>query len=102
VRWLQGKLKIGDVETPAQVQDLLPTLIDLLKIKKPASAKFDGMSIAALLRGASSFPDRKFVVQYGQTPKQWDGAVIWNKWRLVNGTELYDLRAGKERRGATA
>lgn len=93
VRWPDGKFKIGDVDTPTQVQDLLPTLIDMLKLKKPAQAKFDGVSIASLLRGSSSsFPDRKFVVQYGQTPKKWDGAVIWNKWRLVNGEELYDLQ----------
>jgi arylsulfatase len=91
VRWPNGKLKIGDVDTPTQVQDLLPTLIDVLKLKKPAQAKFDGVSIASLLRGAS-LPERKFVVQYGQTPKKWDGAVVWNKWRLVNGEGLYDLK----------
>jgi arylsulfatase len=92
VRWPNGKLKVGDVDTPTQVQDLLPTLIDVLKLKKPAQAKFDGQSIATLLRGSPSFPDRKFVVQYGQTPKKWDGAVVWNQWRLVNGEELYDLK----------
>jgi arylsulfatase A-like enzyme len=94
IRWPQGKLRAGaDVDTPTQAQDILPTLIELLKLKKPANARFDGQSIAALLRGAAqSFPDRKFVVQYGQTPKKWEAAVIWNKWRLVNGEELYDLK----------
>ena len=98
IRWPQGKLRAGaDVDTPTQVQDILPTLIELLKLKKPDGAKFDGMSIAALLREtprftAQPFPDRKFVVQYGQTPKKWQAAVIWNKWRLVNGEELYDLK----------
>jgi arylsulfatase A-like enzyme len=91
VRWPNGRLQSKDVDTPAQVQDLLPTLIELLKLKKPARAKFDGVSIASLLRGGS-LPDRKFVVQYGQTPKKWDAAVVWNKWRLVNGEELYDLK----------
>jgi len=94
VRWPNGKLRApANVETPTQAQDLLPTLIDLLKLKKPAAAKFDGQSLAGLLRGSSQpFPDRKFVAQYGQTPTKWDGAVIWDKWRLVNGTELYDLK----------
>jgi hypothetical protein len=31
------------------------------------------------------------VVQYGQRPVPWDCAVIWKKWRLVKGAELYDL-----------
>ncbi|MGH9840436.1 MAG: hypothetical protein ACREEM_16790 [Blastocatellia bacterium] len=99
VRWPNGKLRSpADVDTPAQAQDILPTLIDLLKLKKPATASFDGQSIAGLLResprGSSQpFPDRKFVVQYGQAPKKWDSAVIWNKWRLVNGDELYDLKS---------
>jgi len=98
VRWPNGELRAPtDVDTPTQVQDLLPTLIDLLKLKKPAAANFDGQSLAGLMResprGSSPpFPDRKFVVQYGQTPTKWDGAVIWNKWRLVNGNELYDLK----------
>jgi arylsulfatase A-like enzyme len=95
VRWPNGKLRApADVDTPAQAQDILPTLISLLQLKKPAEAKFDGLSLAGLLRGSvEPFPDRKFVVQYGQTPKKWDGAVIWNKWRLVNGDELYDLKS---------
>jgi arylsulfatase len=35
------------------------------------------------------------VVQYGQTPKIWQSAVMWNKWRLVHGDELYDLRTDR-------
>ena len=31
------------------------------------------------------------VVQYGQIPKKWESTVIWRKWRLVNGAELYDI-----------
>jgi arylsulfatase len=38
-------------------------------------------------------PDRMMVVQYGQVPKKWESNVIWNQWRLVNGTELYDFKA---------
>ena len=39
------------VDDLSEVQDLLPTLIDLCGIEKPASAKFDGTSLAAVLRG---------------------------------------------------
>jgi arylsulfatase A-like enzyme len=93
IRWPNGKLrKPGDLDALAQVQDLLPTLIELCELKKPKTAKFDGASLAAWLRGkADRLPDRMLVVQYGQTPAKYDAAVMWNKWRLVKGKELYDL-----------
>jgi arylsulfatase len=31
-------------------------------------------------------------VQYGQRPVKGDAAVLWQKWRLVHGKELYDLK----------
>src|SRR5262249_7458108 len=53
---------------------------------------FRGVSLAALLRGEGKAPaDRKFVVQYGQTPKKFESCVVWNQWRLVHGKELYDI-----------
>lgn len=93
VRWPRGKLRApGDVHAPAQVQDILPTLAELLNLTLPKAAKFDGVSLAGLLRGASNaLSERMLVVQYGQNPAKWDSAVIWNKWRLVKGEELYDL-----------
>jgi hypothetical protein len=33
--------------------------------------------------------------QYGQIPKKFDCCVIWNKWRLVKGDELYDIDADR-------
>jgi arylsulfatase len=33
------------------------------------------------------------VVQYGQILKKYDSAVLWDKWRLVHGNELYDVAA---------
>lgn len=33
------------------------------------------------------------VVQYGQTPQPDDCCVLWNRWRLVHGKELYDIKA---------
>ena len=93
VRWPAGQLRpAGDVVTPAQMQDWLPTLIDLCSLKKPAKAKFDGASLRPALRGGE-LVDRMMVVQYGQIPKMWDSNVIWGRWRLVKGTELYDFRA---------
>jgi arylsulfatase len=96
IRWPAGNLRApGDVAALTQCQDVLPTLIDLCDFKKP-KAKFDGISLAKLLRGKTdALPDRMLVAQYSRMnppqPKQGDAAVMWNKWRLVAGTELYDL-----------
>jgi arylsulfatase len=92
-RWPNGKLrKPGDVDALTQVQDVLPTLIELCDLKVPKKVRFDGTSLARLLRGTADLPERMLVVQYGQRPVKWEGAVLWNKWRLVHGKELYDLK----------
>jgi hypothetical protein len=98
VRWPAGNLgKPRDVAVPAEIQDLLPTFVELFDLKKPAAARFDGVSLAGLLKDtADALPDRMLVVQYGQILKKWDSAVIWNRWRLVKGEELYDLKADPE------
>lgn len=93
VRWPAGKLGAPrDVATPTQIQDLLPTLIDLCGLKKAEGARFDGLSLAGVLKDpAASLPERMLVVQYGQILKKGESCVIWNKWRLVHDRELYDL-----------
>jgi arylsulfatase A-like enzyme len=95
VRWPKGGLrKPSDSRVPAQMQDVLPTLIDLCALKKPANAAFDGRSLAPILTGkAEDIGDRMLIVQYGQIPKKFEATVIWGKWRLVAGTELYDIHA---------
>jgi arylsulfatase A-like enzyme len=96
VRWPGGGFDKGlEVKTPTQVQDLLPTLLDLAEVK-PGDAKFDGTSLLPLLR-KRALPDRMLVVQYGarMRPQKYDGAVIWNQWRLQKGTELYDIEADR-------
>jgi hypothetical protein len=84
-----------DVIELCQVQDLAPTLLELCRITPSPVPRFDGYSLAPLLWGGEreSWPrDRILVVQYGQTPAKFACAVMQNKWRLVHGTELYDLR----------
>jgi arylsulfatase len=93
IRW-PGQIAPQAVDTLAEVQDLLPTLIDLCGIDKPADAKFDGQSLKPLLTRKNepqALAERMLVVQYGQVPAKFDSAVLWHKWRLVHGTELYDL-----------
>lgn len=94
IRWPDGKLTSQPVDGLTEVQDLLPTLVDLCGIPKPASAHFDGTSLAGVLRGESGakVPERTLVVQYGQKPGKFESCVMREKWRLVGGNELYDLR----------
>ena len=94
VRWPAGNLKSPtDIGTPTQVQDVFPTLIDLCALKAPENFQPDGRSLAGFLHGTeSSFPDRKLVVQYSRAKlEKWESCVIWKTWRLVHGTELYDI-----------
>lgn len=96
VRWAAGGIAGGrDINQPTQVQDLLPTLIELCELPEPA-ADFDGISLAQVLQDpAASLPERMLVVQYGGrvAPVKGEGCVIWNQWRLVNYHQLYDVEA---------
>jgi arylsulfatase A-like enzyme len=98
VSWPAGKFgPPRDVNTPAQMQDIFPTLIDLCGGKAPADANFDGASLAGLLRGQdNAFPERMMVVQYSRAKlTKYESCVIWKEWRLVHGTELYDIKADR-------
>lgn len=93
IRWPNGPIKHKrDIDTLTQVQDLLPTLIDLCGLQAK-SVKFDGISLANLLTGkATALPDRKLVIQYRVSGEKWSPAVVlWNKWRLTGPGQLYNL-----------
>ncbi len=87
IRWPKGELQHGkDIAEMVQVQDLLPTLIELCELKSLESPlDFDGSSLADLLTGKEEeLPDRKLVVQYRSSGEPWDPAVVmWNDWRLL-------------------
>lgn len=105
VRWPRGGLRApGDVAATTQVQDVLPTLLELCGIARPAGPEFDGVSLAPLLRGAAdSLADRIVVVQYGpglgetdaSGPRKFECAILHDRWRLVGGNELYDVVADR-------
>jgi arylsulfatase A-like enzyme len=100
IRWPAGGLRApADVDTLTQNQDLLPSLIELCGLTKPPGATFDGRSLAPLLRGqeAKAFDERMCVVQCAlwseyEHANKWAGTVLWNKWRLVKGAELYNVQ----------
>jgi arylsulfatase A-like enzyme len=101
IRWPSGKLGLPrDVSVPTQNTDLLPTLCELCGVRQPqrapADAPYLGVSLAGVLTNRTrELPDRKFVVQYGQVPRKFEACVLWGKWRLVKGEELYDVAADR-------
>ena len=91
-----GDRRLGSV---AEIIHLLPTLIDFCRLTDDR-VDLDGISLAPLLTQGeqSELADRMLVVQYGRqplyrlrVPDKWDACVLWRKWRLVNGNELYNL-----------
>lgn len=94
--WPEGRLTGGRdlAELTAHI-DLLPTLVELCGLKKPDGPTVDGISLAPLLRNrVSELPDRKIFVhtQRIEHPLIWrQSVVLTRQWRLVNGTELYDI-----------
>lgn len=97
VHWPEGGVSGGrDVDALAAHIDLLPTFIDLCGLKAP-QADLDGASLAPLLRGgATPWPQRTLFVhsQRIEWPEKWrKSAAMTERWRLINGKELYDIQA---------
>ena len=98
IRWPGGGLTgPGDIDRLTAHIDLLPTLIELCGLKRPRGVRFDGDSLVPLLMGvAEDWPERTLITdsQRIEHPEKWrKSAVMTDRWRLVNGTELYDMRA---------
>lgn len=92
-----GKLGAGrDVARLTAHIDLLPTLIDLCGLKKPDGVAFDGTSLRPLLEAKGEWPERTLFVhsQRIDHPEPWRKcSVMTERWRLVNGKELFDVTA---------
>ena len=76
--------------------DILPTLASLCNLNLPERQKeIDGSDISSLLLGTQKTIGREYLItdsQRVQSPIKWrKSAVMSNKMRLVNGTELYDI-----------
>lgn len=95
IRWPEGGFgKPRTISSASEIQDLLPTFIDLFHFKAGKKYSFDGQSLAAVLRSQNKeTKDRMFVVQYTahSQPDKYSGSVVWNSWRLVGRDELYDI-----------
>ncbi|MCI0623720.1 MAG: sulfatase-like hydrolase/transferase, partial [Acidobacteria bacterium] len=95
IYWPKGNLGVGrDVRSIAAHIDVLPTLIDLCRLERPTGLRFDGTSLVPLLSGNPTWPDRTLFVhsQRIEYPAKWrKSSVMTDRWRLVNGKQLYDM-----------
>ena len=107
IRWPGGGLgEPRDIGGLTQVQDILPTLLDLCRIKPKKTIAFDGISLATVLRGKKQVSeDRVLIINYSRMPgfsnypsphsqtqiRADQAAVLWKRWRLLEDRELYDL-----------
>ncbi|MEC9091231.1 MAG: arylsulfatase [Planctomycetota bacterium] len=109
IRWPKGDLgDPRDIAGLTQVQDVLPTLVELCGIQPKQNFKFDGISLAPVLKGKKKVPeDRILVINYSRMPgfsnypspysqtqmRADQAAVLWKRWRLLEDRELYDLES---------
>lgn len=78
--------------------DVFPTLLDLCGLGKPQDVQLDGTSLRPLFENGdhAQWPDRILMTdsQKKNLPTKWaTTAVMSERWRLVEGTELYDIDA---------
>lgn len=98
IRWPAGGLsEARDIDRLTAHVDIVPTLIELSGIDAPRDVVFDGQSLVPLLTDqAEDWPDRILVTdsQRVKDPIKWrKSAVMTDRWRLINGEELYDLES---------
>ena len=112
MRWPQGGIGGGkSISALSTHMDILPTLIDLCKLKKPVDLTFDGRSLVPLLQNQlREWSDDRTVfihnqrVEYPLKDKEYQ--VLTEKWRLIKREkdELYNIQedAGQTRDLAAA
>lgn len=107
IHWKDGDLsEAKDVnELTAQI-DIMPTLAELCGISLPKGHKaIDGKSIVSMLKKPESTDDRMIITdsQRLQVPVKWrNSSVMQNKWRLINGKELYNIAQDKGQKNDVA
>ena len=75
--------------------DILPTLVEICDLQHHPEIKFDGISLAKLVHEDElEMPERSIIVQLQpDRPRKWHQTAVLNgRWRLVNETELYDVK----------
>ncbi|HUU37139.1 MAG TPA: arylsulfatase [Candidatus Desulfaltia sp.] len=97
IRWPKGGIGGGrDISFLSAHIDILPTLLDLCGLKSQGGAKIDGSSLAAHMQNPDFEPLKRILFVHSQRvdfPIKWrQCAVMTDRWRLINGRELYDMK----------
>jgi hypothetical protein len=97
IHWPDGGLDAGrDVTQLTANVDVMPTLLELCGIDA-GDRSFDGKSLVPLLYGReATWPDRTIVTDSQRVayPIKWrKSSTMTQRWRLINGIELYDILA---------
>ena len=86
IRWPRGGLKGGkDISQLSAHLDVWPTLVELCGLKQ-GEATLDGMSLAPQLTSSKPSRPRTLIESFLKV-------AMTERWRLVNGQELYDIKA---------
>ncbi len=85
-----------DVETMVAHIDMKPTILGFCGVQDSSGPAMDGMDLSRLLKGQKQdVPDRAIIIQSDrvEAPQPWRNACVrQQRWKLVNGDELYDLK----------
>ncbi|MBM4033104.1 MAG: arylsulfatase [Planctomycetes bacterium] len=97
LRW-PARAKAGRKLDPIAAHiDLVPTLAAACGARMPADIKLDGLNLLPLILGEKAqWPDRTLYVQWhrGDEPILYRSCMARSqRWKLVNGKELYDMAA---------
>ena len=99
LHWPAGEMVGGrEVDSITAHIDVLPTLLELCKIPQKDGNDLDGKSLVPLLTGhiREAWPDRTLFVhsQRIEHPEKWrKSSVMTDRWRLINGKQLFDIVA---------
>jgi arylsulfatase B len=96
IRWPASGLGGGqDIDRLTAHIDVMPTFVELCGLRQPDGVRFDGQSLLPLLTGqAGTWPDRVMVTDSQRVDHciKWRrSATMTDRWRLINGEELYDM-----------
>lgn len=97
VKWDKENIGGGkDVDALVSFTDIMPTLLDLCNIPLSQNTDFNGVSFKPLLTGENWEHDNRVVITDTQREmflQKWkDCAIMTNRWRLIDGKELYDIQ----------
>ncbi|WOO39310.1 arylsulfatase [Rubellicoccus peritrichatus] len=103
IRWPKGDIGGGhDVSELSAHIDMMPTLLDLCDIELTDNMDFHGKSLEPLLKDPDADWGERSVITESQrvlTPIKWrQSCVMTNRWRLIEGKELYDMSTDKGQR----